>query len=149
MRSFRQLRSFLAALLRRGEVEQSLQSEIDLHTELDAHDVMRQGVPPAEAERRARLEFGNAGRVREECREARGMALLDGLRGDLRYAARMLRRSPGFAAVAVLSLGFGLGANIAIFTLVDTVMLKPLPVQEPERLFFVDNSGGKSGGNSG
>ena len=106
---------------------------------------MRQGMPRAEAERRARVEFGSVGRVREECRAARGVALLDDLWGDLRYAARMMRRSPGFAAVAILSLGFGLGANTArTSSLVDTVMLKSLPVKNADRLFFVDNSGGKS-----
>ena len=149
MRILRQLRSFASALLHRGRVDEEFRSEIDFHVSVYADDLMRQGVPRPEAERRARVEFGSVSRVREECRAARGVALLDDLWGDLRYAARMMRRSPGFAAVAILSLGFGLGANTAIFTLVDTVMLKSLPVKNADRLFFVDNSGGKSGGGNG
>ena len=149
MRILRQLRSFASALLHRGRVDDEFRSEIDFHVSVYADDLVRQGVPRTEAERRARVEFGSVGRVREECRAARGVALLDDLWGDLRYAARMMRRSPGFAAVAILSLGFGLGANTAIFTLVDTVMLKSLPVKNADRLFFVDNSGGKSGGGNG
>ena len=149
MRILRQLRSFASALLHRGRVDEEFRSEIDFHVSVYADDLVRQGVPRTEAERRARVEFGSVGRVREECRAARGVALLDDLWGDLRYAARMMRRSPGFAAVAILSLGFGLGANTAIFTLVDTVMLKSLPVKNADRLFFVDNSGGKSGGGNG
>ena len=130
-------------------MDDEFRSEIDFHVSVYADDLVRQGVPRLEAERRARVEFGSVNRVREECRAARGVALLDDLWGDLRYAARMMRRSPGFAAVAILSLGFGLGANTAIFTLVDTVMLKSLPVKNADRLFFVDNSGGKSGGGNG
>jgi predicted permease len=149
MRILRQLKSFASALLHRGRVDDEFRSEIDFHVSVYAEDLMRQGVPRIEAERRARVEFGSVNRVREECRAARGVALLDDLWGDLRYAARMMRRSPGFAAVAILSLGFGLGANTAIFTLVDTVMLKSLPVKNADRLFFVDNSGGKSGGGNG
>ena len=149
MRILRQLRSFASALLHRGRVDDEFRSEIDFHVSAYADDLVRQGIPRAEAERRARVEFGSVSRVREECRAARGVALLDDLWGDLRYAARMMRRSPGFAAVAILSLGFGLGANTAIFTLVDTVMLKSLPVKNADRLFFVDNSGGKSGGGNG
>jgi hypothetical protein len=130
-------------------VDEEFRSEIEFHVSAYAEDLMRHGVPRQEAERRARVEFGSVNRVREECRAARGVALLDDLWSDLRYAARMMRRSPGFAAVAILSLGFGLGANTAIFTLVDTVMLKSLPVKNADRLFFVDNSGGKSGGGNG
>ena len=75
--------------------------------------------------------------------------LLDEVRADAGYALRLLRRSPAFTAVAVLSLGLGIGANTAIFSLIDTVLLKQLPVQDPPTLFFIDNSGGKSGGSSG
>ena len=85
-------------------------------------------------------------RGQDECRQAFGLRLLDELRGDVVYALRLLRRSPAFTAVALLSLGLGVGANTAIFSLIDTVLLKSLPVTEPERLFFVDDTGGRSGG---
>jgi predicted permease len=96
--------------------------------------------------RRARIEFGGAESVREECRQARGLQWFDDIRCDLHYAARMFRHNPGFAAIAVLSLGLGIGANTAIFTLVDTVLLKFLPVRQPERLVFIDSTGGRSEG---
>jgi predicted permease len=78
-----------------------------------------------------------------------GLRLADELRGDVSYAIRLLRRSPAFTIVALLSLALGIGANTAIFSLIDTVLLKTLPVEDPQRLFFVDNSGGKSGGSNG
>ncbi|WP_410960066.1 hypothetical protein, partial [Salmonella sp. SAL4434] len=82
-------------------------------------------------------------------RDAIGFRLLGELRGDVSYAFRILRRSPAFTLVALLSLALGIGANTAIFALVDTVLVKTLPVEDPERLVFVDNSGGKSGGSNG
>jgi predicted permease len=75
--------------------------------------------------------------------------LVDELSGDASYACRLLRRSPAFTLVALLSLGLGIGANTAIFSLIDTVLIKTLPVDDPQRLFFIDNSGGKSGGSNG
>ena len=126
-----------------------MEDEFQFHRARYAEDLERSGLPPEEARRRAYAEFGSVDARKEECRSALGLRLLDELRADVRYAGRLLRRSPAFAAVAVLSLGLGIGANTAIFTLLDTVMLKSLPVKEPARLFFVDNSGGKSGGNSG
>ena len=126
-----------------------MHDEMRLHVELYEADLRREGLPEAEARRRARAAFGSLDARKDECREALGLRLLGELRADVRYAVRMLRRSPSFAIVAVLSLGFGIGANTAIFSLVDTVLLKSLPVKEPARLFFVDNSGGKSGGGNG
>jgi predicted permease len=110
---------------------------------------VRQGLTQEEARRANRLAFEDPSRVKERVRESRIEAFFATTLHDLRYALRVLRKNPGFASVAVLSLGLGLGANTAIFTLVDTVLLKSLPVANPGRLFFVDNSGGKSGGSSG
>ncbi len=143
------VRSWLRASFHRRELERAMEEEFQFHRARYAEDLERSGLPPAEARRRACAEFGSVDARKEECRSALGLRLLDELRADVRYAGRLLRRSPAFAVIAVLSLGLGVGANTAIFTLLDTVMLKPLPVKEPSRLFFVDNSGGKSGGSSG
>ena len=126
-----------------------MQDEMRIHLELYQAELRRQGVPDAEARRRALAEFGSVEARKEECREAVGLRLLDELRGDVGYAVRLLRRSPAFTLVALLSLGLGIGANTAIFSLIDTVLVKTLPVEDPQRLFFVDNSGGKSGGSNG
>ncbi len=130
-------------------VEADLDEEVRSFYDTMEERRVRQGLTPEQARRATRLAYDDPGRVKENVREARIGAFLETTLHDLRYAIRMLRKNPGFAAVAVLSLGLGLGANIAIFTLVDTVLLKSLPVANPERLFFVDNSGGKSGGSSG
>ena len=106
-------------------------------------------MPEDEARRRAFVEFGSVAGLEEECRDAVGLRLVDELRGDVSYAFRLLRRSPAFTLVALMSIGLGIGANTAIFSLIHTVLIKTLPVDDPQRLFFVDNSGGKSGGSSG
>ena len=126
-----------------------MQDEMRIHLELYQADLRRRGVPEEEARRRALAEFGSVAARKEECRDAVGLRLLDELRGDVSYAFRLLRRSPAFTLVALLSLGLGIGANTAIFSLIDTVLVKTLPVDDPQRLFFVDNSGGKSGGSNG
>ena len=143
------VRSWLRVSTRRTDFEREMQAEMRTHLELYQADLRRRGVPEDEARRRALAEFGSVEARREECRDAVGLRLIDELRGDVSYAFRLLRRSPAFTLVALLSLGLGIGANTAIFTLIDTVLVKTLPVEDPQRLFFVDNSGGKSGGSSG
>jgi predicted permease len=149
MSMFARLKSWLRASSQRADFEREMQDEMRVHLELYQADLRRQGVAEAEARRRALAEFGSVEARKEECREAVGLRLFDELRGDVSYALRLLRRSPAFTLVALLSLGLGIGANTAIFSLIDTVLVKTLPVEDPERLFFVDNSGGKSGGSSG
>jgi predicted permease len=141
--------SWLRVSRRRAAVEREMQDEMRVHIELYQADLRRRGVPEDEARRRAFAEFASVGARKEECREAVGLRLVDEIGVDVSYAVRLLRRSPAFTLVALLSLGLGIGANTAIFSLIDTVLLKTLPVEDPQRLFFVDNSGGKSGGSSG
>jgi predicted permease len=111
-----------------------MDDEMALHIELHAEALERQGVPPAEAHRRARAEFGGVQQYREQGREARAFSWIYDLTADLRYGARALRRSPGFTIVAVLSLAVGLGATTAIFGLVYGTLLQPLPLPHPGEL---------------
>jgi len=143
------VRSWLRVSRRRADFEREMQDEMRLHLDLYQADLRRQGVADEEARRRALAEFGGIDARKEECRDAVGVRLAGELRGDVSYAFRLLRRSPAFTLVALLSLGLGIGANTAIFSLIDTVLVKTLPVDDPQGLFFVDNSGGKSGGSSG
>lgn len=143
MRILSRLRSWLYSSVHRGDLDRAIGDELQFHIDRYAEDLVRAGLSPLEARRRARAEFGSVHARSEECREALGLRVLDELRTDLRYAVRLLRRSPAFTVVAVLSLGVGIGANTAIFSLIDAVLLKSLRVARPEGLFFVDNSGGK------
>jgi predicted permease len=149
MSLFARVRSWVRASSQRADFEREMQDEMRVHLELYEGELRRQGVPEAEVRRRALAEFGSMEARKEECREAVGLRRFDELRGDVSYALRLLRRSPAFTLVALLSLGLGIGANTAIFSLIDTVLVKTLPVEDPQRLFFVDNSGGRSGGSSG
>jgi predicted permease len=143
------LRHLWGRLFHRDREERDLDEEVQSFFDMRMDRRMAQGASRQEAQRAERLSSGDAGRVKENVREARVGFAIETTGQDVRYGLRVLRKNPGFAIAAILSLGLGLGANTAIFTLVDTVMLKPLPVRDPERLVFVDNSGGKSGGTSG
>src|SRR5205814_4391796 len=118
-------------------VEQGLDDELRFHFErlVDRH--VAHGLAPREAMRRARLEMGGFDQVKEEHRDARGVGLLDDLGNDLRYAVRQLKRSPGFAVLAILCLGLGIGANTSIFSALNSVLLRPLPVADPGRVLML------------
>jgi predicted permease len=143
------VKSWLRVSSRRADFEREMQDEMRIHLELYQADLRRRGLSEEEARRRAFADFGSPLARQDECREAVGLRLFDELRGDVAYAVRLLRRSPAFTMVALLSLALGIGANTAIFSLIDAVLVKTLPVQDPQHLFFVDNTGGKSGGSNG
>ena len=122
------------ALTSRARLDRELDEELRSHLEMEVEYNVRQGLPPDEARARAVREFGGVARVREEAREARGLGPLEELGRDARIAARSLRRSPAYTAVAVLTLALGIGITAAVFSVVDGVLLRPLPYPAPERL---------------
>src|SRR5688500_9471233 len=117
-----------------------MSEELRFHIDEYAADLVRSGVPPEEAMRRARIEFGGVTTIEEECREARGVHLTDEIIRQLRYAGRMLRKSRGFTATALLTLAICLGANLTIFAVIDSVLLRPLPFSNADRLVTIFNS---------
>jgi predicted permease len=134
----------LRGLLTRNRLERELDEELRFHLEMQTEDNQRAGMSPEQARYAAIRSFGGLEPMKEGYREQRTLAQIETTIGDIRYAFRTLRRSPGFAAVAVLSLGLGIGGNTAIFSLLDTVLLKALPVKNPQQLVLLSKAGGRS-----
>jgi predicted permease len=130
--------TWISRLLRRSRADSDLERELRDHVARRTDDLVADGVPAGEAHRRAVLEFGGVEQVKEACRDARGTRWVHDLAQDVRYGARVLAQAPAFTAVAVLSLALGIGANSAIFSLVNGLLLRTLPVKEPSRLVLID-----------
>jgi predicted permease len=132
------LRFRIATFFRRSEMNAEIDDELRSHIQHRADDLERCSLPRAEAERRARIEFGGQARYKEESREAAGGIFIDSLIQDVRFALRMLRKSPGFTAVAVVTLAVAIGANAVVFGVLDALILRPLNVPHAQTLYGIE-----------
>ncbi len=135
----------LLALLRHGELDRGLNAEVRFHIEMETEKNLKLGMSPAEARLKALRSFGPMEKHKEETREARGVSWFENLIADLKYGARALFKHPGYALLAVMTLGLGIGANTAIFSVINGVLLKPLPYEHGDRLVVLQQSRPLSG----
>jgi predicted permease len=131
----------LRSFFRRQAADHELDLELRYHLEQRTQEHITQGMPPQKARRTALLEMGGLERRKEECRDARRVTWLQDLAQDVHYGLRIWRKSPGFTAVAILTLALGIGANTAIFSIVDALLLRKLPVPNPDELVWVNSTG--------
>src|SRR6266436_8847390 len=142
---FHKLRLQLRALLHKRKLDADMAEEMRGHIEMRTRENIEAGMSAEEARYAAMRQFGWVDNIKETCREQRGVTWLEHLIQDLRYGARMLRKNPGFSAVAVLTLALGIGANTAIFSVVNAILLRPLPYTDPNRLVAVCESNPRLG----
>jgi len=148
MRLFHKLPLRFRSLLRKSRVERDLTDELRFHLEELIGEKLAKGMTPGEARYAALRELGGIEQIKEECRDMRRVSYVENFIQDTRYGLRMLAKNPGFTAVAMLTLALGIGANTAVFSLVDTILLRPLPYRNPEELVLVSETVPQMGGDT-